>query len=365
VFAVVHGAWPRVSPDGVDLAALEADVAAGRADGTVLQEAVERLVADVVAVQVEAGVELVTDGQVRWPDMAMTVVTGLADATGGRHPLLEAWQATASLTDRAVAQAVPGPYSMGRRAADGDDLGEAADIGGSGRPDRTLALADALASEVRALAEAGCPVILVEEPGAVDVGEDEAERALFAEAQRRLLALAPDAHATLVVSGGSAHLAGPHAILGTPYRSFLFDLIDGPDNWYLVRATPGDRGIVCGALRVLEPPTEDQAPLLVWAAGYAASTAARGPSRVGLSNATPLRGVSPATARALVRELGRGARLAAMTPARAVEAGLDPRTFNRPKPGGPKPKPKPGGPKPGGPKPGGPKPKPNPPRGTA
>jgi methionine synthase II (cobalamin-independent) len=338
VFAVVHGAWPRVSPDGVDLAALEADVAAGRTDGAALREAVERLVADVVAVQVGAGVDLVTDGQVRWPDMAMTVVTALADTTGGWHPLLEAWRATASLTDRAVAQAVPGPYSMGRRAADGG-----AQEVGAGRPDRTLALADALASEVGALAEAGCPVILVEEPGAVDVGEDGAERALFAEAQRRLLALAPDVHATLVVSGGSAHLAGPHAILGTPYRSFLFDLIDGPDNWYLVRATPGDRGIVCGALRVLEPPTEDQAPLLVWAAGYAASTAARGPSRVGLSNATSLRGVSPATARALVRELGRGARLAAMTPAQAVEAGLDPRTFNRPKPTGPKPS----GPKPG------------------
>jgi methionine synthase II (cobalamin-independent) len=329
VFAVVHGAWPRVSPDGVDLAALEADVAAGRVEVAALREAVERLVADVVAVQVEAGVELVTDGQVRWPDMGMSVVDALADPTGAgeAHPLLAAWRATASLTDRAVAQAVPGPYSLGRRASDGGELDEAA------RHDRTLAIADALASEVRALAEAGCPVILVEEPRAVDVGEDEVERALFAEAQRRLLSLALDLHATLVVSGGSAHRAGPDAILGTPYRSFLFDLIDGPDNWYLVRSTPGDRGIVCGALRVLEPPTEDQAPLLVWAAAYAASTAARGPSRVGLSNATPLRGVSPATARALVRELGRGARLAAMTPAQAIGAGLDPRTFNRPKPG--------------------------------
>ena len=334
MFAVVHGAWPRVSTDGVDLAVLEADVAAGLADEAALRDAVEALVADVVAVQVEAGAELVTDGQVRWPDMAMAVVTALADdaSAGGRHPLLEAWQATASLTDRAVAQAVPGPYSMAWRAA-GGAAQEPAD---AARADRTLALADALAREVRALADAGCPVILVEEPRAVDVGEDEAERALFAEAQRRLLALAPEAHATLVVSGGSAHRAGPDAILGTPYRSFLFDLIAGPDNWYLVRATPGDRGIVCGALRVLEPPTEDQAPLLVWAAAYAASTAGRGPARVGLSIATPLRAVSPAAARALVRELGRGARLAAMTPAQAIEAGLDPRTFNRPKPGPPR-----------------------------
>ena len=331
MFAVVHGAWPRATTDGVALDALEADVAAGRADEAALREAVDGLVADVVAAQVEAGIELVTDGQVRWPDMAMTVVDALAGSGSGEagpaHPLLEAWQSTTRLTDRPVAQAVPGPYSLGRRASDGGELDEAA------RHDRTLAIADALASEVRALAEAGCPVILVEEPRAVDVGEVEAERALFAEAQRRLLALAPDLHATLVVSGGSAQHAGPDAILGTPYRSFLFDLIAGPDNWYLVRATPGDRGIVCGALRVIEPPTEDQAPLLVWAAGYAASTAARGPARVGLSNSKALRDVSPASARALVRELGRGARLATMTPEQAIEAGLDPRTFNRPKPG--------------------------------
>lgn len=331
MFAVVHGAWPRATSDGVDLDALEADVAAGRADESALREAVDGLVADVVGAQVEAGIELVTDGQVRWPDMAMTVVGALAGSGSGEagpaHPLLEAWQATTRLTDRPVAQAVPGPYSLGRRTSDGGERDQAA------RHDRTLAVADALATEVRALAEAGCPVILVEEPRAVDVGEVEAERTLFAEAQRRLLALAPDLHATLVVSGGSAHHAGPDAILGAPYRSFLFDLIAGPDNWYLVRATPGDRGIVCGALRVLEPPTEDQAPLLVWAAGYAASTAARGAARVGLSNAAPLRGVSPASARALVRELGRGVRLATMTPEQAIEAGLDPRTFNRPRPG--------------------------------
>jgi len=167
----------------------------------------------------------------------------------------------------------------------------------------------------------------------VEVVDDAAERALFHDAQQRLLETVPELHATLVVTGGTAHLAGPDAILDTPYRSFLFDLVDGPDNWYLVGRAPADRGIVCGALRVAEPATEDQAPLLVWAAGYAASTASRGPVRVGLANASPLRRVSPAAAHALVRELGRGARLAAMTPQDAVAAGLDPRTFNRPGPG--------------------------------
>lgn len=329
MFAIVHGAWPRALDDGSDLGALEAEVAAGRAGPDALRDAVERAVARVVEVQVEAGIELVTDGQVRWPDLGDATLGGLAD---GSHPLLEAWRGAAALTDRPVAQAVPGPYSLGRRAEPGTP-----DPGG--RRERTLALADRLATEVRVLAEAGCPVVLVEEPRAVDVGEDPGERSLFAEAQGRLLALAPDAHAMLVVTGGSAHTAGAEAILAAPYRSYLFDLIDGPDNWYLVRDVPGERGIVCGALPVAEPRTgprdrvpEDPAPLLVWAAAYAASSARRGPARVGLANASPLRGVRPQTAAALAGALGRAARLAAMPPPEAVAAGLDPRTFSRSRP---------------------------------
>jgi hypothetical protein len=67
----------------------------------------------------------------------------------------------------------------------------------------------------------------------------------------------------------------------------------------------------------------------VWAAGYAASMAGRGPARVGLANAGPLRAVTPETAESLVRQLGRAARLAAMSREEAVAAGLDPRTFDR------------------------------------
>lgn len=332
MFAFVHGPWPRATLDGVNLDALEAEVAAGRADEVALREAIDRLAAEVVATQVDAGIDLVTDGQVRWPDLGVAVARAAdSDGRGGWRILLDAWRATSALTDRPVAQSVPGPYALGR-APDGIGAKRLAEdrAGAADRAERTLALADELATGVRALADAGCPIVAVEEPAAVAVGEDPAERELFLEAQRRLLAHAPDLHAMLVVAGGSAHAAGPDAILGAPYRSFLFDLIDGPDNWYLVRATPGDRGVVCGALRIAERPLGDQAPLLVWAAAYAASTAGRGIERVGLANARPLRSLSPARAHALVREVGRGARLAAMSPQDAIAAGLDPRTFAQP-----------------------------------
>jgi hypothetical protein len=143
-----------------------------------------------------------------------------------------------------------------------------------------------------------------------------------------LLGEDPPLHAMLAITGGAAWEAGSETILEAPYASYLFDLIEGPDNWYLVRAAPGDRGIVCAALRA--PSTGDQAPLLVWAARYAASANGRGPDRVGLANASSLAGLDVVAARASLEALIRAARLAALDPADAVAAGLDRRTFAQP-----------------------------------
>ncbi len=123
------------------------------------------------------------------------------------------------------------------------------------RTEFTHELADRLAGELRALAAAGCQLVLIEEPAAIGIGRDAdddanaAERALFVSTQARLLADAPGLHAMLVIAGGSASEAGAATILDAPYQSYLFDLIDGPDNWYLVaRRARSDRGVVCGAL---------------------------------------------------------------------------------------------------------------------
>ena len=110
-----------------------------------------------------------------------------------------------------------------------------------------------------------------------------------------------------------------------PYRSYLFDLIAGPDNWYLVRATPGDRGIVCAALDARS--NADQAPILDWAVRYAASANGRGPERVGVTNASSLETLAPDAARAALATLARAARLAILPPTEAVAAGMDPRAF--------------------------------------
>ena len=313
MFAMLSGGFPRVTPDGVpidDLGAADADAA------------VERLVGDLVAAQEAAGVGLVRDGDVRWRDPLGTVLDSLA--AGARQedgPLLRAWRATSVLTGLPVAQALPGPWTLSVRDVGG--WGDAGVVTG-----RAGELADALADEVAALAAAGCPVIVVVEPAAVTLGDDPALRSGFLRAQRRLLARAPEAHAMLSITGGSAHLAGPEPFFEAPYRSYLFDLVAGPDNWYLVRSAPGDRGIVCAALRAGTPKrSDDQAPLLSWAAHYAASSNGRGLERVGIANATRLDRLDLDAATRALDDLGRAAALAALPAKEAVDLGMDPRAI--------------------------------------
>jgi hypothetical protein len=339
MFGMVYGGLPRITAGGVDLDALEAAVAAGEDDPAVLRTAIDGCVAEWVAVQVEAGLELVTDGQVRWPDLGAAVRSWIDDHAAAARPgrLADAWRSTAALTDRPVAQALPGPYSLGGRVP----AGTARRLPATRRRERTLELADALAAELRALADAGCPLVVVEEPDATRIGTNTAERRLFADAHRRLLAPVPDLHVMLAIWGADATDAGAETIFAAPYRSHLFDLIDGPDNWSLVRAAPPERGIVCAAHKAGPGTPSDQAPELVWAAGYAASTGARGLARVGLANAAPMRALSRDEALAGIRGIGRAASLAGLPPDEAIAAGLDPRTFanrrtpraRRPRPG--------------------------------
>ena len=285
MFATLLGGLPRPPlADGVPVAAL---------------------VEAVVRAQEAAGLDAVTDG-------------GLY----GEDRPVEAWRATAALTDRAVKQAVTGPYTAGR-------LGDV-DV---------LARARALNAVLRDLAAAGCPLIEVHEPAATSIGDDPVERELFSSAHRVLLDGVVGTHLSLAVTGGNADRAGIATILAAPYASLAVDLIAGPDNWRLVVATPGDRGIVCGALPVTDPGDEGPEALL-WAADYAASTGGRGPLRVGLATASSLADLPwPVAVRKLER-LGEAARLADLPPGerarhldpRAVSSRSSPRAARRPDP---------------------------------
>jgi methionine synthase II (cobalamin-independent) len=280
MFATLLGPLPR-PPLEADAGALELVEAAVRA-----QEA--------------AGLEPITDG-----------------GFGAGLSPVERWGRTAALTGRVVKAVLVGPFTAGR------------DAGAAGRADRdapVLAAADALNAELRALAAAGCPMIEIHEPAATTIGADERERAVFRDAHRRLLAGVHRPHLSLAITGGSADAAGVETLLAAPYASLAVDLIAGPDNWRLVVATPGDRGIVCGALSP-ELGSDDSVEVLLWAAAYAASTGDRGSARVGLAIASSLASLTWEQAVTKMRRLGEAARLADLPPDE-LRRSLDPRAVD-------------------------------------
>lgn len=337
MFATLAGGLP-VPPAAAD------DDAAGDGERAAGETPLHRVVED----QRALGLEPISDGLLEWPEGA---VVGTALALGGRlvparsrsrgstgaaaaavrftgrprppEPrFVERWRATAALAAPAAAKVVVGgPYSIAALAA----------AEPSERARLAHELAEVLNAELLDLEAAGCPFVQIDEPAAATIGRAPVERRRFVEAEARLLAGLSRLHPSLAILGGSADGAGPATIFEAPYRSYLFDLVAGPDNWYLVAAAPGDRGIICGVV----PGSPSLGPVgvevLVFAAQYAASMNGRGGERVGLASAGTFSGLSYAEALARMRLLADGARAAAAIAAGDREAArrwLDRRSWD-------------------------------------
>jgi methionine synthase II (cobalamin-independent) len=283
-----------------------------------------------IALQVELGLEPVMDGAPDGDPIRATSLglDGVTEVAGGRPAMattvgwstpihLARWQEAADRTDRAVKQLVGGPYSIGWRLA--------ADLGHTTRGRLTLELAEGLREELRALGAAGCPLIQVDEPEAVRIGDSAAEVALFRDAQARLLDGVTGTHLSLAVTGGNVDAAGPAAFFDVAYASYLFDLIDGPDNWRLIAKAPADRGIVCGVVPGADHEATEK-EVIVWAARYAAATMGRGLARVGLSTSGSLAGLTWDVARRRLELLALAADIA-VEPAHRMVERLDRQAF--------------------------------------
>ena len=292
----------------------------------------EELIRAAIRAQEAAGLEPITDGRLFDPGFERVSSTLVARA--GVHSLtsvrkagdaspVEAWRLTAAQTGRAVKQALPGPYSIGRRAlAAGQPAGREPDARAV-----TFALADAMRADVIALAEAGCPLVEIEETEAHTIGTDQAGRELFQEAHRRLSEGIEGTHLSLSIVGGSAWEAGLDTLLAGRYASLAVDLVAGPDNWNLVTRLPGDRGVIAGALPAKDSPA-DTKEVLLWAARYAAGANRRGLERVGLGSAGSWADLTWEAAVRKMNRLGEAARLAATPGGEELARAIDPRAVN-------------------------------------
>lgn len=297
-------------------------------------EASEDPVAVAVRAQEEAGLEPITDGRLEDPSFARLGAALLADAIGsadagvapervrgGEGVTVEGWRLAATLTERAVKQALPGPYTLGRTLA---DHAEASRIGD--RRTLTVALAEALRREVEALAAAGCPLVEIEESEAHQIGSDDAERELFRRAHRGLAEGLTGTHLSLSIVGGAAAGAGIETVLDAPYASLAVDLITGPDDWNLVTRLPGDRGVIVGVQAGGEKDQSNEE--MLWAVRYAASTRGRGAVQVGIGSAGSWANLTWEAALRKMRRLGEAARLASMPPSEELARSLDPRAVS-------------------------------------
>lgn len=252
----------------------------------------DEMVRRAVEAQEEAGLEPVTDGG---------VMVGL--------PAVEAWRRASSVAGRAVKASLVGPYTLARA-----------------REASAAVEAEQLREEVIALAAAQCPLVEIVEDAAVRIDRS-VERAAFVDAQRRLTDGVSGTHLSLAIRGGSAEGLGAAALFDAAYSSFLFDLIEGPDNWRLVAQAPGDRGIVCG---VADARTAriDPREVMVWAAHYAASTGGRGLARVGLATTGSMADLPWDAAVGKIRALAAAADVAVSGSPDEVAAALDPRAVD-------------------------------------
>ncbi|MFI5262733.1 MAG: hypothetical protein ACHQZR_09300, partial [Candidatus Limnocylindrales bacterium] len=204
MFATLAGAYPPPRPAGV-----------GRAD---------RALRAVLLDQLEAGLELLSDGAVGAPDPVALVAAGMDGVGLGApgpwfdghrtvaRPLVRrtpAWREPSVVAGWQVAQAMAGTLAADRAEAPRPvkasllgpyTLGRVAERGRLGRRRVTLAFAEAIAAEVTALADAGALIVQVDEPALTLIGPDDGtERTLAAEALRRLTDRVPDVHLTLAV----------------------------------------------------------------------------------------------------------------------------------------------------------------------
>jgi 5-methyltetrahydropteroyltriglutamate--homocysteine methyltransferase len=146
-----------------------------------LEAILDRATIEVVREQVEFGIDIPTDGEIRRENYIhyhcrhlrgidfetlterqmrghyqalLPTITGPIEA--GLPFLVRDWRVAQSATKRPVKITVPGPLTIGDSVAD--------DFYGNDARARGAALADALNVEIRRLADAGCPVVQIDEP---------------------------------------------------------------------------------------------------------------------------------------------------------------------------------------------------------
>lgn len=233
----------------------------GEAPASELDEAARAMTVAAIEDQEAAGLDLVTDGQIRWQDPITYLARGLNGLNIGgllrwfesntyfRQPSADAgvdvsWKGPILLEDlkfaveaanRPVKVVLTGPYTIGT-------LSDWAD---RGHHRLVLDVARALNQELKSLRGAGAQWMQIDEPAIVNNPSVRYPRdfGLFREAMAALSEGIEVPLSLYTYHGSAADVPG---LFDLPFKLFGFDFVQGADNWRLLQDWPSGKGLGLG-----------------------------------------------------------------------------------------------------------------------
>ncbi len=253
------GNYPKLSerPGGPNLRRAIARFETGEIFLDELRAVQDAVTLEVIREQVEAGLDLVTDGMIRWDDGQTYIaralegfqITGLIryfdSNTYYRQPMavsrvrwkgpitVQDYEFAASNSPKPVKAVLTGPYTLARLSKDSHYHDLRAFV---------LDLAQALNQEALALQEAGAPVIQFDEPSIV---RNPSDFQLLEEAAQVLTDGISRSRTAIYTYFGSVGKIGA-AFFRLPFTIIGLDLVEGPDNWTLLSQFPADKHLAAG-----------------------------------------------------------------------------------------------------------------------
>jgi 5-methyltetrahydropteroyltriglutamate--homocysteine methyltransferase len=230
----------------------------GQIDEAQLQRIEDEVTIEAITEQIIAGVDVITDGQIRWEDAQTHFARRLSGfSINGlqryfdtniyfREPVAEhtvAWTGPITVPEFEFARAhsskpvkavVTGPFTLAKLSRN---------VHYRTLKDFTLALGRALNRELKALEGAGAQFIQVDEPA---ICQHKQEYAIFAEAQR---ALTDGVKAKKILCTYFGDISGLYPqILDLPFEAIGLDFVAGYRNWDAIAGAPFTRELQAGVL---------------------------------------------------------------------------------------------------------------------
>jgi 5-methyltetrahydropteroyltriglutamate--homocysteine methyltransferase len=233
----------------------------GEAAPEEIEQAAQAMTVAAIQEQEAAGLDLLTDGQIRWQDPITYLAAGLqglelggllrwfesntyyrqprpqpgAELRWTRPILADDLEFARRHANRPLKAVLTGPYTMGTLSDPGD----------LGHRKLVLDLARALNKELRSLAEAEPEWIQIDEPAIVNNSSVRYPRdfALFREAMSVLTEGVEGRLSLYTYHGDVVDVPG---LLELPFQLFGLDFVQGPTNWALLEEWPGEKGLGLG-----------------------------------------------------------------------------------------------------------------------